>query len=127
MVTEGWWGKTHALLMRAQGIDRSWIAQYAGVARSAGEDLDRKATRLNAANLESCLEQLENAIATYRSQWVAYQYEVEKLRRDLATYERTLVDLPEVPEPPSATEQLLDDVHRTVVTLTANAQAKRKR
>jgi multidrug resistance efflux pump len=128
MVTEGrWWGRAHVLLMAAQGIDRLWIHQYAGTARQAGDDLDRKPTRLNVAHLESCLEQLENSVATYRSQWVAYQYQVEKLRRDLATYARTLEELPEVPDVPDATEQLLGDVHRAVETITAAAQAKRKR
>ena len=128
MVTDGtWWGKAHVLYMRALTIDYSWIPQNAAAARSAGEDLDRTVTRAKVAELDACLEQLENAIATYRTQWVAYQYEVEKLRRDLAKYERTLTDLPEVPDPPDATSQLLADVDRAVATITANAQAKRKR
>jgi multidrug resistance efflux pump len=128
MVTDGrWWGKAHVLLMRAQGIDRTWITQYAANARSAGEDLDRKATRAKVADLDACLEQLENAVATYRSQWVGYQYEVEKLRRDLLNYERPLEDLPEVPEPPDAAEQLLDDVNRAVQTITQAAHDRHRR
>jgi multidrug resistance efflux pump len=128
MVTEGrWWGKAHVLLMRAQGIDRTWITQYAANARIAGEDLDLTGSRANVVALEASLEQLENAVATYRSQWVAYQYEVEKLRRDLATYARTLEDLPEVPEPPDPPTQLLDDVHRSLAFITAEAQRRSKR
>jgi septal ring factor EnvC (AmiA/AmiB activator) len=128
MVTEGrWWGKAHVLLMRAQGVDRTWITQHAANAREAADDLDRTVSRAKVAELDACLEQLENSVATYRTQWVAYQYEVEKLRRDLATYERTLVDLPEVPEPPDATAQLLDDVHRAVETITEAAIERHRR
>jgi septal ring factor EnvC (AmiA/AmiB activator) len=128
MVTDGrWWGKVHVLLMRAQGIDRTWITQHAANARIAGENLDRTVTAAKVAELDACLEQLENSVATYRTQWVAYQYEVEKLRRDLAAYARTLADLPEVPEPPDASQQLLADVDRAVEAITAAAQDRKRR
>jgi cell division septum initiation protein DivIVA len=128
MVTEGrWWGKAHVLYMKALSIDYSWIPQQAAAARSAGEQLDRAGRIVDAAELDACLEQLENAIATYRSQWVAYQFEVEKLRRELAAYERTLAQLPEVPEPPHASEQLLADVDRAVEAITAAAQDRYRR